>query len=125
MRVFSSIIFPIILLMTGCAFFQPETGRNPEDIPINKGPQKEPVSIDTAEIIRILEEEDIEYISTTHSQAIHIQLKDGQEFEGIYVHSQSGKYANKEDLFDILNLVMHIKDKRPPEEVKDWIIKCE
>ncbi|HUS47802.1 MAG TPA: pitrilysin family protein [Phycisphaerae bacterium] len=87
--------------------------------------QKVPLAIKTPEIIRILENEQIEFIATAHSQTIHIRLKDGREYEGKYVHAEAGEYSDDRKLFDILNLVTHIKKHRPPEEVKGWMILCE
>ena len=82
-------------------------------------------NVDTEEIIRILEEEQIDFTASTHSQVIYILLKDGREYEGKYVHSEAGVYSKDPDLFDILNLAVHIKEKRPPEEVEDWGIITE
>lgn len=73
--------------------------------------------IRTPEIVRILENEDIAYTSTTHSQHISIQLTDGSRYVGRYVPSEAGKYAS---ITDILNLTIDIRNKRPPAEVKDW-----
>lgn len=87
--------------------------------------QKVPFVIKTPAIIRILEKEQIESISTTHAQTIHIRLKDGREYTGKYVHTEAGKYSDDRKLSDILNLVMHIKKNRAPEDVKEWMIWCE
>ncbi|MFC1859888.1 MliC family protein [Thermodesulfobacteriota bacterium] len=113
-------------------FPQNRTGRTPEDTPVkgnseNPGDtvQKGPSVIETPEIVRILEEERIESVATTHSQTIYIRLKDGREYKGTYVHAQAGRYSDDDHLFDILNLVSHIKKKRPPEEVGGWNIMCE
>ena len=86
---------------------------------------KESSIIETAEIIRILEKEQVKAIKTTHAQTIYIQLTDGREYKGTYVYEESGKYANDPHLYDILNLVLHIQKKRPQQEVKDWSIACE
>lgn len=80
---------------------------------------------ETREIIRILEEEDIDSISTSHSQEIDIVLKDGRHFHGKYVYQHAGKYAEHDDLFDILNLVLHIQEQRSIEEDLSWTIVCE
>ena len=76
--------------------------------------------IQTPEIIRILETENIVYVATSHSQEIHIQLKDGRRFKGTYDQSEAGPYSNHEQLFDIYNLARHIKNNRPEKEVKHW-----
>jgi hypothetical protein len=75
--------------------------------------------VETPEIVRILETEPVEFIVTTHSQTIFIRLKDGREYRGTYVHAQAGTYSGDAHLYDILNLVLHIKKKRPPEEAKE------
>lgn len=80
---------------------------------------------ETAEIIRILEEEQIDAISTTHDQRIDITLKDGRHFHGSYVHAAAGKYADDESLSDILNLVLHIQERRPSEDSRLWKIMAE
>jgi len=87
--------------------------------------QNEPSVVKTPEIIRILEEEAVVFVATTHSQTIHIRLKDGSQYQGTYVSAESGKYSKDPNLSDILNLVMHIKKHRAPEEVKEWQIMCE
>ena len=87
--------------------------------------QKGPSTIETPEIVRILEKEQIESIGTSHSQRIYIRLEDGRAYQGTYVHAQAGKYAEEENLFDILNLVIHIKKKRLPEEVEGWNLSAE
>ena len=74
---------------------------------------------------RILEEEAIAFIATTHSQSIHIQLEDGSRYKGQYVPKEASKYSPDAKLSDILNLVVHIKKQRPPAEVKGWKIMCE
>jgi hypothetical protein len=78
--------------------------------------------IKTAEIIRILEKEQISSIGTSHAQTIYIGLKDGRRYKGKYVPKEAGKYAK---ISDILNLVVHIKKTRPKEETKGWAIMCE
>ena len=87
--------------------------------------QIKPSVIGTPEIIRILEQEIVETISTKHSQWIHIKLKNGREYKGKYIYDQAGKYSRNDKLWDILNLVMHIRKNRPPEEVNGWRIGCE
>lgn len=69
--------------------------------------------IDTPEIIRILEKEAIASFSTTHSQDIHIRLKDGRTYVGTYEWEKAGKYAKDPQLVDILNLTKHILAPRP------------
>jgi len=88
-------------------------------------PTEAPSVIKTPEIIRILEEERIESVSTRHSQRISIRLKDGRKFKGLYVHAEAGKYSRDKDLYDILNLAMHIRENRPAREVKGWTVICE
>ncbi len=84
-----------------------------------------PQKIKTPEIIEILETGDIQSISTSHAQGIYIILKNGWKYEGTYVHKQAGKYANIENCFDILNLVMHIKEERSKKENISWLVCCE
>jgi len=81
--------------------------------------------IETPEIVRILEQEPIAFVFTSHAQWISIELEDGRKYGGKYAHGEAGKYADDPQLSDILNLVMHIRESRPPEEVKDWQILCE
>jgi len=81
--------------------------------------------VDTPEIIRILEQEAIKSIRTSHSQHIYITLKDGHRHSGIYEHERAGKYSKDRKLSDILNLVKHIMDNRPKAETKDVGIRCE
>ena len=81
--------------------------------------------IETPEIVRILEQEPIAFVFTSHAQWISIRLKDGREYGGKYVHAEAGEYADDPQLSDILNLVMHIRESRSPEEVTDWQIACE
>lgn len=101
------ILFPIVgLLVAGCTL-------NSSD------------PAETHEIIRILEEEDIDSISTSHSQDIYITFKDGHHFKGTYVYQHAGKYSEDDDLFDILNLVVHIQKQRSTEEDLSWTIVCE
>ena len=64
--------------------------------------------IDTPEIVRILEEEPIASFSNSHSQDIHIILKDGRTYLGTYDQEKAGKYATDPHLFNILNLTKHI-----------------
>ena len=127
MRILSLVLFCFVV--AGCASHKEldpadvaaNPTRNTPTEPLQSGPSE----IETKEIVRILEQEDIDSISTSHSQKIYIRLKDGREYEGTYEHSQAGKYSTDEHFFDILNLVMHITKNRPPEEVKDWQIIME
>lgn len=84
-----------------------------------------PVQIQTPEIIRILEEENIASLRTAHSQSISITLRDGRRYMGKYDQSQAGQKYGDDHLWDILNLVSHIRANRRPEEVRDWSITCE
>ena len=89
-----------------------------------KGPTRDkaaagPTKIDTPEIIRILENEAIAFVGTTHSQRINIKLKDGRTYFGIYEQKRAGKYSKDPKLFDILNLTTHIFGNRPRAETKD------
>jgi len=88
-------------------------------------PPSKPVPIETPEIIRILEKEALKSVSTRHSQRIHITLKDGRKFTGLYEPERAGNYSENSKLSDILNLVSHIIDNRPHGEVKDVGIRCE
>lgn len=81
--------------------------------------------IETPEIVRILENEDVEYITTNHSQYINISLSDGSQFEGTYLHAEAGEYSKDSNLCDILNLILHIKEARSEAETEEWIILCE
>ena len=123
----------LILLILSCLVGVGCTNGHPENEAPPAGGTGSPGSaapaerteIQTPEIVRILEEESIELTATTHSQYISITLNDGREYSGTYDHKQAGKYAGNEKLFDVLNLVSHIKDGRPPEEVEGWAILCE
>ena len=88
-------------------------------------PPSEPVPIDTPQIIRILEKEALKYVSTDHSQRIHITLKDGRQFAGLYEPEKAGKYSETPELSLILNLVMHIIDNRRHGEVRNVLIEAE
>lgn len=94
-------------------------------LPTKQNKQVKIIVIKTPEIIRILEKESIVSISTTHSQSIYIRLKDGSRYKGKYIPKEAGKYSTITNLSDILNLVVHIKKQRPPDEVKEWRICCE
>ena len=87
--------------------------------------KNEPSVIETPEIVRVLEKGAVSAVSTTHAQTIWIRLEDGRQYRGKYMHAQAGRYAADEQLFDILNLAVHIKQTRPAEEVKGWRIICE
>ncbi|MCP4645339.1 MAG: hypothetical protein GY851_33155 [bacterium] len=134
MRTCMSLCFVFCVVLAGCSGNPPGTG--------GKGTEGEPGAstqsasqmkaghpgrntIDTGEIIRILEKEQIRGIGTAHNQSISIELVDGRKFLGTYVPEEAGKYSADKNLSDILNLVMHIKKNRPPEEVKNWNIWCE
>ena len=80
------------------------------------------VIVETSEIIQILEEEDIEMISTFHSQWIHIVLKNGSVYAGKYVQSAAGSYSSIPQLWDVLNLVRYIEGKRSRVEPIAWDI---
>lgn len=101
----------------------PIDGRDSEQR--GRAADEDPVAIKTPEIIRILETEDIARLMTSHRQTIYIRLKDGRRYRGTYVHADAGRYAADANLSGILNLVMHIKANRPPDDVKDWSIICE
>jgi hypothetical protein len=45
-----------------------------------------------------LPEEAIQFIATTHSQSVSIQLKDGTEYRGLYVHAEAGKCSDDKRL---------------------------
>ena len=112
MKRISILIIAIGLFSFGCTQSQtPE--QQSEDESSNE--------IKTPEIIRILEEEDIELIFTAHDQTICIKLEDGREFGGKYIYEQAGKYSENQNLFDILNLVVHIEENRNEQ----WKIACE
>lgn len=83
------------------------------------------VEISTAEIIRLLEQESIARIFTTHSQMILIGLSNGQAFFGTYKHAEAGKYASDPKLSDVGNLVSHILARRPKDQVEDILIAGE
>ena len=106
------LVIAIGLFSFGCTKSQTQEQKLEENI-IKK--------IQTPEIIRVLEEENINLIFTSHDQTIYIKLEDGQQFEGKYIHSQAGKYSDNEHLFDILNLVNHIEKIRNEK----WKIACE
>ena len=83
------------------------------------------IPIETPEIVRILEDEDIAGIATLHCQSIHIELKNGCTYGGTYEQAEAGKYANDPHLRDIYNLVRHILATRPAEETRGISIACE
>lgn len=90
-----------------------------------KNIKHKPLDINTREIILLLGCAKIEVISTSHSQDIYIQLKDGSYFRGKYVHAEADKYSSDKKLFDILNLVTHVQKNIRPKYAKDWKILME
>jgi hypothetical protein len=81
---------------------------------------KEVKNIDTSEIVRILKNENVTFVGTSHRQDISIYLKNGSHYEGVYDYTKAGAYS---DTRDVLNLVVRIKKERP--ELKDMRIICE
>ncbi len=67
----------------------------------------------TAEIINVLENGDIEWISTSHSQHILIYLKDGRKLSGRYNSDEAPPKYQDSYCRDILNLSNRIKESRP------------
>lgn len=82
---------------------------------------KDPKNMTTAEIIFLLENEDIDYVATSHSQHISIFLKNGKKFSGRYNASEAPEKYQKENLNDILNLTVYIKNHR----IRKWKTLCE
>jgi len=120
MRTSSVFVLTLYVLAAGCGSEQAEDAfGNPQAEPLVREGR---TVIDTPEIIRILEEESIEWIMTNHSQTIFIHLKDGHKYEGRYVQAEAGEYS---DHRDIANLVEHIRKKRLPEEGRDWQVTFE
>ena len=78
---------------------------------------KDPNNLSTAEIIAVLQQEDIKSISTSHAQDIEIHLKDGTNLAGKY----RSEDAPPEFKDDILNVSQAIKKKR----IKKWETMCE
>ncbi len=82
----------------------------------------DPRALTSEEIIRILENEDIAGIATSHSQHIYITLKDGRNFTGVFRAADvSILHWEYQGFGDILNLAMQIKKKRQAE----WRVMCE
>lgn len=77
---------------------------------------KDAKNMTTAEIIEVLENADIEWIATSHSQHIEIGLKDGTELSGKYNPDEAPPKYQKTDCWDILNLSERIKKSR----IKKW-----
>ena len=92
----------MILLLSGCA---------------SHVAVKDPNNLSTAEIIAILQQEDIKWISTSHAQDIEIHLKDGTRLVGKY-RSEDAPPEYKDD---ILNVSQAIKKMR----IKKWKTMCE
>lgn len=70
-------------------------------------------SIDTPEIVRMLEEEEsVASVYMFLDQSVRIQLDDGTEYNGTYVHRNAGKYALNPRYTSIYDLVLHIKEKK-------------
>jgi tetratricopeptide (TPR) repeat protein len=105
----------------------PKKAKLPESLKeiTGKNIAQKPIDINTREMILLLERAEIAGISTSHSQVISIRLKDGSYFVGKYVQAEAGRYSGDKELFDILNLVVHIKKSRSTEDVKGWMIKME
>lgn len=77
---------------------------------------KDPKNMTTAEIIEVLENADIKWIVTSHSQHIKIFLKDGTELSGRYNPDEAPPRYQETYCRDILNLSLRIKESR----VKKW-----
>jgi antitoxin component YwqK of YwqJK toxin-antitoxin module len=90
-----------------------------------ESPYKDYARIDTATIIKMLEEADIAHLETTHGQKINIILKDGRKYRGLYQQPKSGKYSEDGMLFDIYNLVRYIFDKRDPKGLENTTMSIE
>jgi hypothetical protein len=94
-----------------------------EKIKAGKYEDRTPISIKTHEIIRLLEKESVEWITTHPYQMVSIKIKDNKRFyRGRYLHSKAGKYSKDKDLDDIQKIVKHIKNNRSPAEVIGWKI---
>ena len=118
MKTVTLMIVMLWLLSVGCATDSSEgkTGRTPEQDTAKPIEWKESIEVETPELIRILEEEDIAETGTSHSGRISIGLKDGRGYYGKYVRAQAGKYAEDERCFDACGLVGRIQKHRAPEE---------
>lgn len=77
---------------------------------------KDAKNMTTAEIIEVLENADIEWIVTSHSQHIEIRLKDGTELSGRYNPDEAPPKYQETYCRDILNLSLRIKESR----IKKW-----
>jgi hypothetical protein len=78
--------------------------------------------VETSELVRILEEERIAMVTLSGAQLISMNLEDGRTFAGQYVHAEAGKYAKDPEFSNRRTLIEHIRESRPPEDVKDWPI---
>lgn len=88
--------------------------------------KKKSTSINTSEIIRILENEDVVSVSTSHLNFISIKLGNGELYYGKYNQNNAGKYYTENPfLDDVLSLVGHIESKRRINGGKKWKIICE
>jgi hypothetical protein len=134
MRLLVVLLLSTCVLMEGCIVNLPGNRRHwsAEEANEQRNDQEssnmvgaEPFKVETAEIVRLLEKGRIAWISTSHAQTIYIQTVDGRTYKGTYVHSEAGKYSKDPRFADILNLVIHIKKKRPPWEVRKWIVGME
>jgi hypothetical protein len=83
------------------------------------------IIIKTPQIVDMLENGDIVYISTSHDGMIDIELKNGKTNRGWYRHSEAGKYSKEQELSDVLNLVNHILKGRPESEIEGIEIEME
>lgn len=94
-----------------------------EKIKAGKYEDRTPISIKTHEIIRLLEKESVEWITTHPYQMVSIKIKDNKRFyRGRYLHFKAGKYSKDKDLDDIQKIVKYIKNNRSPAEVIGWKI---
>jgi len=114
----------LCLLFLGCAIDSSghKTQRTPKQTTAEPGTEqptptewKDLIEVKMPEIIRILEEEDIERTETFHSGWIVIYLRNGSRYRGIYERVQAGKYSEVRDIMG------HIWKQRPPEERWDRI----
>ncbi len=84
-------------------------------------------TVDTKGMIRILENELVKIVSTSHSNAFYIELEDGSKYKGVYKQSETDDttYSKNPYLDDVLSVVSRIHGQRKFYDNEMWIIVCE
>lgn len=118
------VVICVFMFVIGCTSDMVPSGEDSETVYVEDTEQFA-VILTTPQIVNVLETADIAYISTAHDQSIYIELKNGKAYQGTYMQAEAGRYSKEARFFDILNLVSHILENRPSDEVKDIMLVME